>query len=124
MDFFINHNSRVESYFIAWEKYDINLLKRIFSPNAHYVIKDKCTYYGIDEIVAYWLRNKNRQENLQLKWNVLKSEKLRDIVSFNAIFWDLEENMHNKVNGEITFEYTDENSIILLSEFYNKEQFL
>lgn len=123
MAFFIDHDLRVKNYFIAWEKYDINLLKKIFLPNAHYIIEGKKIYSGIDEIVTYWLWNKKRQENLQLKWNIIKSEKLRDIVSFNAIFWDSEECLHNIINGEITFEFTKENVIVLLSEFYSKEEF-
>lgn len=120
---FTDHDLRVKNYFVAWERYDIDLLKKIFSPNAHYVIKNKCVYCGIDEITDYWLRNRKRQENLELKWNILKSEKSKDIVRFYATFWDSEEFMYNIINGEITFKFNYENVIILLSEFYNKEQF-
>lgn len=124
MDFYTSHNSRVEKYFIAWEKYDINLLKKIFSPNAHYIIKGKKIYRGINEIKAYWLRNEKRQKNLHLNWNIIKSEELMDIVNFNATFWDSEDNINNIINGRITFKFNNENTIILLSEIYSKEEFV
>lgn len=116
----INHRKRVENYFIAWKKYDINLLKSIFSPIAKYIIRGKCIYNGIDDIIRYWTRNQKRQKNIRLYWKIINSNSRNEIVEFRAYFFDLEENVYNKINGRIIFEYNNKNEIVRLSEAYRK----
>ena len=116
----IDHEQRVNKYFIAWKNYDIGLLKTIFSPTAKYIIRRKCIYNGIDEIIKYWERNKKRQKSIQLHWKILSSSFQCDVVAFGAYFWDSECKMYTKVNGQIIFKYNCDNQIIKLTEAYKK----
>ena len=55
-----------ERYFDAWRRHDTALLREIFAPDATYFIRDKRTLTGIEEIVAYWERNRARQSGLTI----------------------------------------------------------
>ena len=120
MDAFISRKKRVRNYFIAWKNYDIEMLKAIFSQSAKYIIRGKRVYDGIDEIIKYWERNKERQKNIQLHWKIVESSFRCEIVEFGAYFWDLESKMHTKINGQIIFKYDRNNKIICLTEAYKK----
>ena len=120
MDVFIDHNQRVENYFIAWKNYDVGLLKAIFSPSAKYIIRRKIIYNGIDEIIQYWEKNKKRQKGIQLHWKILNSSHSCEVVEFGAYFWDLENKIYTKVNGQIIFTFDSNNQIINLTEAYKK----
>lgn len=120
MDVSIDREQRVEKYFIAWKNYDIDLLRNIFSSSAKYIIRGKRTYYGIDEIIKYWERNEKRQKKIQLYWKILKSSSRCEIVEFGAYFWDLEDKVYTKINGQIIFKYNSKNQIISLTEAYKK----
>ena len=116
----IDHKQRVENYFIAWKNYDIELLKSIFSESAKYIIRRKKVYNGIEEIVKYWKKNKERQKNIQLHWKILNSSFRCEVVEFGAYFWDIESKMYTKVNGQIIFKYDCNNHITSLTESYKK----
>lgn len=116
----IDHKQRVENYFIAWKNYDIELLKSIFSQSAKYIIRRKTVYNGIEEIVKYWKKNKERQKNIQLHWRILNSSFQCEVVEFGAYFWDIESKMYTKVNGQIIFKYDCNNQITSLTESYKK----
>ena len=116
----IDHKQRVENYFIAWKNYDIELLKSIFSESAKYIIRRKKVYNGIEEIVKYWKKNKERQKNIQLHWKILNSSFRCEVVEFGAYFWDIESKMYTKVNGQIIFKYDCNNQITSLTESYKK----
>lgn len=120
MDAFIDHNQRVEKYFIAWKNYDVDMLKSIFSPSAKYIIRRKRIYNGIDEIIQYWMRNKKRQKDIQLHWKMLNSSYRCEVVEFGAYFWDLESKLYTKVNGQIILKYNCNNQITNLTEAYKK----
>lgn len=120
MPVFIDHKQRVENYFVAWKNYDIELLRTIFSQSAKYIIRGKRVYTGIDEIVKYWEKNKNRQKGIQLHWKIIRSSFQCEVVQFGAYFWDLESGMYTKVNGQIIFKYDQNNQIITLTEAYKK----
>lgn len=116
----IDHKQRVKNYFVAWENYDIDLLKSIFVPSAKYIIRRKRMYNGIDEIIKYWERNKKRQKQIQLHWKILNSSFHSEVVEFGAYFWDVESRMYTKVNGQIIFKFDSNNQIISLTEAYKK----
>lgn len=120
MDVSIDRKQRVAKYFIAWKEYDMDLLRDIFFSTAKYVIRGKRTYYGIEEIVQYWERNKKRQKDIQLYWKILNTSFHCEIVEFGAYFWDLEEEVYTKINGQIIFKYNSKNQIIKLTEAYKK----
>jgi|GEM_PF-5148092 len=120
MDVFIDPKQRVENYFIAWKTYNTNLLKAIFLPNAKYIIRGKITYCGIDNIIKYWENNKKRQKDIKIHWKIIRSSFKYEIVEFGAYFWDREEQMYTKVNGQIIFEYDSDNRIVKLTEAYKK----
>ena len=86
----INHKQRVENYFIAWKNYDIDLLKSIFTQSAKYIIRRKKVYNGIEEIIKYWERNKERQKNIELHWRKLYSSLQCEVMELGAYFWDKE----------------------------------
>lgn len=116
----INHKQRVENYFIAWKNYDIDLLKSIFTQSAKYIIRRKKVYNGIEEIIKYWKRNKERQKNIELHWRILNSSFQCEVVEFGAYFWDMESKMYTKINGQIIFKYDSNNQITSLTESYKK----
>lgn len=116
----INHNQRVKKYFIAWENYDTDLLRSIFLSSAKYIIRGKRVYYGIDEIEAYWERNRRRQKDIKLHWRIINSSWYCEIVEFGAYFWDLESQLYTKINGTIIFKYDHNNKITKLTEAYKK----
>ena len=103
MDVIINRNNRAELYFRAWETYDTDLLKQIFTPTAKYTIRHKYIYYGIDQIIEYWNKNKQRQKGLHLHWREIDSGARGAKVEFGAYFMDVKEQMYTKVNGQIIF---------------------
>lgn len=107
----------INLYFEAWKTYDISLLHKIFSPNAKYVIENKKkTYIGIEEICQYWLRNKNRQRDLQLCWkNVADANAI-----FSAQFWDDDEKENQEIIGDIHFDICSDDKIVELRECYKK----
>lgn len=116
----INHKQRVENYFIAWKNYDIDLLMSIFTQSAKYIIRRKKVYNGIEEIIKYWKRNKERQKNIELHWRILNSSFQCEVVEFGAYFWDMESKMYTKINGQIIFKYDSNNQITSLTESYKK----
>lgn len=116
----INHKQRVENYFIAWKNYDIDLLKSIFTQSPKYIIRRKKVYNGIEEIIKYWERNKERQKNIELHWRILNSSFQCEVVEFGAYFWDMESKMYTKINGQIIFKYDSNNQITSLTESYKK----
>ena len=116
----INHKQRVENYFIAWKNYDIDLLKSIFTQSAKYIIRRKKVYNGIEEIIKYGKRNKERQKNIELHWRILNSSFQCEVVEFGAYFWDMESKMYTKINGQIIFKYDSNNQITSLTESYKK----
>lgn len=121
MDAIIVTKVLITKYFESWRNYDINLLQEIFDPSAKYCIKNKKRVYnGIEEIVAYWNRNKDRQRNLSLMWNILKCEKMYGCVSFHAVFFDIEEKNTNIIDGIIRIHVSENNRIVVLSEEYSK----
>ena len=110
---------RVKKYFIAWRTYDVSLLRSIFIPSAKYIIRNKERILnGIDEIEQYWQRNKKRQKNIKLRWNIIKAQRYTDEVEFCASFWDEEKCQNIKVNGRIIFKYNAIDQIVRLSEAY------
>lgn len=112
--------NRPEAYFLAWKNFDTILLGNIFSTSAKYIIRGKRVYIGIEEIKKYWERNKKRQRNLKLHWHIVKTSFRCDVVNFGAYFYDIEENVYNKINGQIIFVYDTNNKIIKLTEAYKK----
>lgn len=116
-----NSYVRVKRYFIAWRTYDFELLRKIFSPTAQYVIRNKRRILnGIEEIEKYWTRNKLRQKDIVLRWKIINSQSNMDEVEFYACFEDIEEqqNVTMKVYGRIIFKYDDMGKIVRLSEAY------
>ena len=112
---------RSARYFTAWQNYDIELLRYIFTPDAKYVIRNrKRVYYGIEDIIEYWLRNKNRQRDLRVHWHIVKSSARTEVTEFVAFFQDIEKWEVAKVHGQIIFEYNAQNKIALLTEAYRK----
>lgn len=120
MDAFLCHNNRCNSYFIAWESYDLILLKNIFDKRAKYIVRRKKVLDGIEAIVNYWRRNADRQENLKVVWQLLNSGRNHEIVHFSAVFYDNEERLLNIIDGQIIFKYSKTGKIIKLSETYSK----
>ena len=112
--------NRPEAYFLAWKNFDTILLGNIFSTSAKYIIRGKRIYTGIEEIKKYWERNKNRQRNLKLHWHIVKTSSRCDVVNFSAYFFDIEENVYTKINGQIIFIYDANDKIIKLTEAYKK----
>lgn len=112
---------RSARYFTAWRNYDMELLKFIFTPDAKYIIRNKKRVYnGIQDITAYWSRNKRRQQALNVHWHIVKSGMHFEIVEFTAFFQDVEKWEMVKVNGQIIFEYNAKNKITVLTEAYRK----
>lgn len=111
----------VGRYFHAWKYHDTELLRRIFAPGAQYIIRGKCTYYGIDKIVEYWERNERRQEDLELHWKVLRADERVAVAEFGAAFFNPETKTRDKVHGQIIFLYDREGRISKLSEAYRKQ---
>lgn len=112
---------RVGRYFYAWKTHDTELLRKIFTPGARYIIRGKRTYHGIEEIVGYWERNKRRQEALELHWKVLSSARGGAVAEFGAEFFNPETETKDKVYGQIAFGYGRDGRIVKLSEAYRKE---
>jgi hypothetical protein len=56
-------------FFLAWEHYDTDLLRRIFAKDATYEINGVVRFRGIEEIQDYWLENSAEQE--KLSWSVI-----------------------------------------------------
>lgn len=120
-----NSYVRVKKYFIAWQTYDLKLLCSIFSPTAKYIIRNKNrTFNGIEEIEQYWQRNKRRQQDIQLRWKIIRSQPHTDEVEFYAYFGDIEEHKNVRVFGRIIFTYNAAEQIIKLSEAYRVKSFV
>ncbi len=121
MDATIQMKKRIDEYFRAWKKYDIELLNYIFSNRALYIIENKNKKYcGKKEIDQYWLRNKRRQMGLKLSWKIIDVGEFFSSVYFKAEFFDREEMKNNKIVGRITFHFNDEYKIKVLTEAYRK----
>ncbi len=111
----------VDDYFAAWQSHNTTLLRKIFKSNARYIIRNKDSeMIGIDEIVAYWRRNKRRQHGLKLQWKIISITKGRSDVSFHAQFFDSEEAKSMHVGGIINFYFDQKRKISTLSEYYEK----
>lgn len=120
MDASLSHNYRCNSYFEAWENYDLILLKNIFDRKAKYIVRRKKVYDGIEAIVNYWKRNADRQEDLKIIWQLLDTGRNHERVHFSAAFYDNEECLFNIIDGQIIFKYSKTGRIIKLSETYSK----
>ena len=118
----LNHIKFIEEYFRIWKTYDLLGIIQLFDDNARYEINSiQKILNGIDEICEYWKRNAQRQEELELFWDILSMEKSYVKVYFIANFYDNEEKEYQKIKGNIKFHLNDHNNkIILLSEFYRK----
>lgn len=114
------HDNIIKSYFESWKHYDNALLERIFHKNATYKIKPKNrSLKGHDQLLKYWTRNKNRQRNIRLKWDILNRNIYTYKVSFEAKFYDFEERENQKVEGVINFSFYKK-KVIRLTEQYKK----
>lgn len=111
----------VEHYFQTWKEHDIRGVMQLFDAKARYKIRPKQkTLNGQPEICEYWRRNAQRQKGLELFWDILSIKKSYAKVHFVAKFYDKEENEHQKVVGIIEFYLSKQNTVILLSEHYQK----
>jgi hypothetical protein len=116
-----NPTDIVKQYFAAWETYDIELLQSIFIQSAKYIVRSRNkVYYGIDEIISYWLKNKSRQRNLRVYWKIKEASHISTIVYFKAKFLDVELMKQTQINGEIIFIFDNKNKIKRLTEAYTK----
>lgn len=110
----------VNNYFFSWKEYDIDLLTKIFHPKATYNIKPiHQVLTGIEEICRYWERNKKRQRNIIVEWEIIKTTLSSIDCEFNAEFWDNEESEQQRISGNISFVIID-GIIYSLSETYQK----
>ena len=112
----------VNNYFRAWQNYDITLIKRIFDYNATYrIIKHiPKTYLGIDSVIDYWERNKNRQAAIRINYRIKSISGSIVYVVFKAYFFDVEERQDQLVSGFIEFKIR-KNQIVSLKENYKKQ---
>lgn len=55
----------LHQYFDAWKTHDTNAIRNIFSVTATYDIVGRKVLHGVDEIAAYWDRNKLNQRNVE-----------------------------------------------------------
>ena len=121
MDATIVTKELINKYFKAWINYDIVLLNEIFESSAKYIIiNKKRVYEGIEEITSYWNRNKNRQRDLSLRWEVLECQASYGCVSFHATFFDVEEKTTNIIDGILRIHKSENNRIDVFSEEYRK----
>jgi hypothetical protein len=120
----MNRNNVIDLYFIAWKTHDIALVQEIFTSEAIYrILPIQKELRGIDEISAYWLRNKRRQSGVEITWREeSKYLNVRD-VRFFASFRDIEEKNHQIIWGCINFYINDQGLIYLLSETYEKRTY-
>lgn len=117
----LNHRKIIEEYFRIWKAYDIIGVMQLFDAKARYeIIPKQRTLIGHAEICEYWKRNAQRQLGLELSWIILSIKKSHAKAYFIAEFYDKKENEHQKVVGTIDFYFNNDNSIILLSESYQK----
>ncbi len=65
------HSARhgvVGTYKRAWERHDLSLLRRLFSPNAKYDEKpERPPFRGIREICDYWAENRSKQRGVDFR---------------------------------------------------------
>ncbi len=101
MELPISNQKIVDAYFRAWHKYDLSLLNKLFDTNACYVIRNKKTYAGIEEIKNYWVRNKERQRDLETSYRITDTKENFVRLNFKANFFDVEESEQQQIVGEM-----------------------
>lgn len=112
----------IEAYFRAWQNHNVADIQRIFADQAIYKIGPRNRdLVGKEEISAYWRRNKKRQKELSVEWELIGVLHNSVKASFHATFYDTEENNKQSITGIITFFVNDSNKISLLSEHYSKK---
>jgi hypothetical protein len=109
-----------DRYFDAWQRHDEALLREIFHDDATYYIRDKRTLTGIEEIVAYWTRNRTRQQGLRVLPYVDCGELAPEgSCVFAAAFTDAEVGVPQLVYGILRL-IMDGDKIIRLEEAYHR----
>src|SRR6266568_9313667 len=78
----------IESYFDAWRQHDLVALGQLFNQNATYEIEGKTALTGIEQISAYWRRNRARQSQLQVNHGILEIDVDSGRAHFLSSFYD------------------------------------
>ncbi len=107
-------------YFKSWENQDFELLRKILDPDCKYVINNKRTLCGIDEIQAYWLHNANRQRNIQFTFEFLNRTPSNATFQWYAEFDRIDTNDHRILNGQMYTTFRN-GTISFLSEAYSQQ---
>lgn len=116
------NKSIVKKYFVCWKTYDTQGLKNLFSRDARYEIMPIYkTLYGLEEIRLYWKKNRIRQRNIEISWDIKKSLPNEVWVDFSAEFIDVNENESQLVSGIILLIIDDNKKIYRLTELYTKK---
>ena len=98
----VNENI-VSKYIEAWRLHDVEILNSIFSEDCKYEIHEKPGFYGIENVKAYWKRNKERQTKLDLlEPSIFYNDEGLVKFAFCAVFFDREESQHQTVFGTIS----------------------
>jgi ketosteroid isomerase-like protein len=111
----------IHDYFQSWKTHDLDLLTRIFTPDADYIVSPRNTVYrGIHEIERYWRRNAKRQSDLIISYTILSNTEHEVQCFFETLLHDTEEHQKQKITGNIRFLLDAQACITQLSETYDK----
>jgi hypothetical protein len=82
------NNQLVQKYKQAWEEHNIEILREIFHCDVYYQEHIYSVKNGIDELIAYWIENSNKQSNVSFI-PIKIIEQSRDIaILWSAKFYD------------------------------------
>ena len=120
MDCISTQKELVDLYFTSWLTYDTTLITQLFHDTSSYIIiPRKKVLCGIEEIIAYWIRNSKRQKNIELEWETSNINEFYAFSDFSAGFYDVELNVNVHIHGTIAFVF-ERTHIHCLSEYYTK----
>lgn len=110
----------LESYFRAWEAYDIEEISRIFRPDAVYEIIGSKTLNGIAEIVEYWRQNATRQRGVECKLLRLKACGDLAVAAWRADFERVDLSQRRTLHGLLEIQLI-EGRIAFLREAFSQD---
>jgi hypothetical protein len=111
----------IDDYFWSWLRYDTGRLARVFDARAEYHISPRNrTLMGLGAITEYWLRNKRRQQDIAVTWDVRREEASDVFVTFTATFYDIDGRHQEVIEGEFVARFDRHGKIRIFTEHYAK----
>jgi hypothetical protein len=75
---------------------------------------------GLGAITEYWLRNKRRQQDIAVTWDVRREEASDVFVTFTATFYDIDGRHQEVIEGEFVARFDRHGKIRIFTEHYAK----